>query len=122
MHWFWFLIVLNSVALAVLLWRVLSLRRLALTLQQEVEQLRLAPHDAAPDVVRMLGRGGRPVIALDILNPMELASRQSWFADTFGSMAAPALRKVVYDRAVKIIRQELIKHGVRAQVSIHRVA
>ncbi|MGJ8669354.1 MAG: hypothetical protein ACSHXK_07705 [Oceanococcus sp.] len=116
------LLALNLLLLGALLWRAVTLHRLSQVLQTEMQILRAMPHDNALDLDQMLGRGQRSVIVLDILNPMEVAAGQSWFADKFGSVAAPLIRRIVYDQAVKNVHKEVAKWGVRAQVVLHRAA
>lgn len=114
------IVVLNLVILGALAWRLRALARASRVLGAEVEQLRSLPFDAPPDLERLAGSAARPVIVIDILNALELAARESWFADKFGALAPGAIRKLVFDRALEITRQELLKHGVEAQLSLHR--
>ncbi len=116
------LLALNMLLLSALLWRTVTLNRLNRLLQAEVQSLRAMPHDEKLDLDRLLGKGQRTVIVLDILNPMEVAASQSWFADKLGSVAAPLIRRIVYDQAVKNVHTEVAKWGVRAQVDLHRAA
>ena len=116
------LLAMNLLLLAALLWRTVTLRRLSQLLQLEMQSMRALPHDEPLDLDQLLGRGQRTVIVLDILNPMEVAASQSWFADKFGSVAAPLIRRLVYDQAVKNVHKEVAKWGVRAQVDLHRAA
>lgn len=116
------LLVANLLLLSFLLWRALTLSRLAQVLESELQILRNVPHDEALDLDEVLGRGSRKVVVLDILNPMEVAASQSWFADKFGSVAAPLIRKIVYDQAVKNVYTETAKWGVQAQVVLHRAS
>ncbi len=110
----------NLLLLAWLGWRLRRLSRLGRLLGEELDSLRQQPHDAAPDLDRLLGSGERPLVVLDILNPMEVAARQSWFADKLGSLAPPLIRKIVFDETLKQVRAEVGKYGVRAQVWVHR--
>lgn len=114
------LLVLNLLLLSALIWRSLTLARLSRMLESQMQALRAAPHDAELDLDQLLGKGRRPVIVLDILNPMEVAAGQSWFADKLGSVAAPLIRRIVYDQTVKNMYAEVAKWGVQAQVDLHR--
>lgn len=116
------LLALNLLLIGFLIWRCWSLTQMSRLLQRELATLRCLPHDQAPDLDQLLGRGGRTVLVLDILNPMEVAARQSWFADKLGSVTAPLIRRIVYDQAVKNAYKELEKWGVQARVSLHRAA
>lgn len=116
------LLALNLLLLGALIWRSVTLHRLTHLLQSEMQLLRCMPHDEPLDLEQMLGNGQRTVLVLDILNPMEVAASQSWFADKFGSVAAPLIRRIVYDQAVKNVHKEVAKWGVQAQVELHRAA
>lgn len=116
------LLALNLLFFGFLIWRCWSLKQLGLMLERELATLRCLPHDDGLDLENLLGSGSRSVLVLDILNPMEVAARQSWFADKLGSVAAPLIRKIVYDQAIKNVHIELEKWGVEAQVSLHRAA
>lgn len=116
------LLALNLFVLGVVLWRLAVLSRLNALLDTELKVLRQIPQDQSLDLDELLGRGKRTVIVMDILNPMEVAASQSWFADRFGSVAAPLIRRIVYDQAVKNIHREVAKWGVQAQVTLHRGA
>lgn len=122
MSWMGLLLLLNAALLVYLGWRLFRLRKLADLLEQELALLRHQPYDEAPDLERLLGSGQRPLVTLDILNPMEVAAQQSWFADKFGALAAPAIRKIVYEQTTSMLREQLAEHGVRAQVRLHRAA
>ncbi len=119
-NWSLILLLVNLPVLGVLAWRLKRLSRLGRLLGEELDSLRQQPHDAAPDLDRLLGSGERPLVVLDILNPMEVAARQSWFADKLGSLAPPLIRRIVFDETLKQIRAEVGKYGVRAQVWVHR--
>lgn len=114
------LLALNLLLLSGLIWRTITLHRLTALLQTEMNSLRAMPYDENLDLKQLLGESRRPVIVLDILNPMEVAAGQSWFADKLGSVAAPLIRRIVYDQAVKNVHTETAKWGVQAQVDLHR--
>ena len=116
------LLLVNALLLGLGLWRLRALRRMTALLDQELGILRQVPFDEAPDLERLLGSGERPLIVMDILNPMQVAAKQSWFADRFGAMAPALIRRIVYQEAVKRSYEELARHGVEAQVKLHRGA
>lgn len=116
------LLLSNAVLLLFLGWRTLRLQRLARMLAEQLQTVRHVPYDEAPDLERLLGSGERPVVVMDILNALELASKQSWFADKLGGLAPGMIRTLVYDQTAKVISRELVKFGVQAQVTVHRAA
>ncbi|CAM3640821.1 hypothetical protein [Smaragdicoccus niigatensis] len=74
---------------------------------------------APVSVAQELAGGRNRVIAIEILNPVELASSQVKFAGVVGGIAPGAIRKVVYEQAVKMMKEQFEKEGVKADVRIH---
>jgi hypothetical protein len=62
------------------------------------------------------------LITIEILNPFELAQKQSRLAGTFGVLAPSLLRQEVLRQAVARIRQQLEAEGVQAEVRLVRGA
>ena len=58
------------------------------------------------------------VIVIEILNPLEVAASQHWVAGIAGSVAPTLVTKVVYDRAARMMQQELGGFGVDAVVEV----
>ena len=58
------------------------------------------------------------VLTIEILNPLELASSQNWVAGIASSLAPALVTKIVYERAAKMMKEELGKFGVEAVVQI----
>jgi hypothetical protein len=109
------------VSLLYLIRRNETQRRLLATLAQDQSALAAAwnalPADAAP-----LLKAGTTLISIEILNPMELASQESPLAGPLGRIAPGLIRKLVYQRATDMLRQQLGEHGVQAEVRIHDLA
>lgn len=61
----------------------------------------------------------RPIITIEILNPLELASSQVRAASLVGSWKPETITKIVYNEAVKQISAQLAEEGVVAEVLIH---
>jgi hypothetical protein len=59
------------------------------------------------------------LITIEILNPAELAATQSRFSGVAGGVAPGLIRKIVYDRTVQILREQLVAQGVQADVRLH---
>jgi hypothetical protein len=74
---------------------------------------------APVSVAQELAGGRNRVIAIEILNPVELAASQVKFAGVVGGIAPGMIRKAVYDQAVKMMREQFEKEGVKADVKIH---
>lgn len=109
------LIVTNVVTLGVLGWYLL----------RPVEHPR-------PDetLARSLHRHQRPavstsstrrVITIEILNPIEVAGTRSRWAGIAGAFAPGITHRVVYDHAMRIVRRQLERQRVVADVRLHVV-
>ncbi len=119
------LLVLLVVAVAGFAWllqRMKQQQQLLDTLLQDQQALNAAWNALPPDAAQLANVGAASFMSLEILNPVELASKESSFAGPLGSIAPGLLRKIVYQRAAAIIREDLVKHGVQAEVKIHGLA
>lgn len=77
--------------------------------------------DALPaDLATPLGNGTRHVIAVELLNPFELAQRETWLAKPLSVLTPRVLRDLIYRQVVSRVRQTLTDAGVRADVRLHR--
>ncbi len=62
---------------------------------------------------------GKPMLlTIEILNPVELARKESWFAGAFGSLTPTLLRRIVYARTLTIMQQQLLQFDVKADVQL----
>jgi hypothetical protein len=104
------LLVVNILVSAWLLWRQLRLRRELRTAQLAVAGLGAAPLPPP--------RPGS-LIAVEVLNPMELALRDSRLARSFGSLAPELVRREVYREVSKRMAVQLQEQGVVADLKIH---
>lgn len=64
----------------------------------------------------------RRVITIEILNPIELAGSRGRWAGIAGSLAPGLTNRVVYEQAIKLVRQQLAKHNVVADVRLHVIS
>jgi hypothetical protein len=99
---------------------LLRLRRTARRLEDEVRAAAARAGAMPPDLVGALGTGGRRVIAIEILNPFELADRSTSLARPLSAVTPDLLRGLVYQRAVTIFRERSSEYGVEADVWVHR--
>lgn len=60
------------------------------------------------------------IIAIEILNPMEIAKSRSKLAGPLSSFSPNLIRNRVYDQASEIIKVQLSEQGVEAAVSVVR--
>jgi hypothetical protein len=64
------------------------------------------------------GGPANPVLLVEILNPRELAARESWAARHFGSLVPRVVGREVASRAAEQMAEQLAEQGVRAEVRI----
>lgn len=65
-------------------------------------------------------RKGQPVLSIHVLNPMQLAVDKHWLAGVAGRVTPGIVRRIVASEAARIIRLELPKYGVEANVEVLR--
>jgi hypothetical protein len=112
----WILLLANLVfALGVLIW-VTRLRRSLKAVELRQEGLAAAP-PLPPDVMRSASESG-PLIAITILNPVELAVNKHWAAGALSQLTPGLLRRLVGSEASRILAEELPKYGVVAEVRL----
>ena len=58
----------------------------------------------------------RRVITIEILNAIELAGRRGRWIGIAGSLAPGLTRRIVYDHAIRLVRSQLAKEHVAADV------
>jgi hypothetical protein len=92
-----------------------DVRRLDVAIREAAERADALP----PDLVSALGAGRRRVIAIELLNPFELAGRSTWFAKPLTAVTPDLLRNVVNQRAVSLLRDRSADFGVQADVTMH---
>ena len=114
-----FFLLLNLAVLGLLLFRFARL-------QGEVAALRARSQGLAggeaelPEDLRRMAREGASLLSIRILNPMELAAQKHWVAGVAGRLTPGIVRRIVSQEAAKIVRQELPKYGVIAEVEVIR--
>lgn len=109
---------LMSAAATVLLVQARALRARADELEARVAALVPGP-PLPPDLAATLGSGQRRVLAVEILNPVELAASKVPAARLLGAVRPALLTKVVYDQAAKQVVDQLEREGVLADVQVH---
>lgn len=108
------LIVLVAIALIGLCgWLIVQLGQMQR--QLAALQLRLGPTPVLPP----FAVAGQSRIAIEILNPFELAARETRFAGAAARLAPRMIERIVYERAAVMIAQQMAEQGVRAEVKTH---
>lgn len=117
-----FAVLLGILALSTLwlAFRLRALRREYDVLHQQLLQANESVGAISPDLRGLLKNEPATVICIEILNPLQLAANESWFAGKFGSLTPALIRRIVYDRALKICQETLTKFGAEAQVQVRR--
>lgn len=120
----WISIAISTAALIVAacgLTAYVLMRRQAQALQMRVSDLaaELDTIADAPPAPAIPVVPARPIITIEILNPLELASSQVRAAALVGSWRPDMITKIVYEEAVKQIAAQLAEEGVVAEVLIH---
>lgn len=103
------------VSIGLLAW-VLKLRQRLAVLEAQSNAL-AARLGTTP--VAMRDTAGKPMLlTIEILNPVELARKESWFAGAFGSLTPTLLRRIVYARTLTIMQDQLLQFDVKADVQL----
>ena len=119
MQMFIVIVLVALIASLLLLWRrAHQQQRLLATLARDQTVLARSWNALPPDAATLLNTGGA-LITIEILNPVELASQESPLAGPLGRVAPGLIRRLVYQRAAEMLRQQLGEHGVQAEVRIH---
>ena len=119
----WISIALAALALVVASFGLtvyVLMRRQAVALDMRIADL-AAELDAiadAPPAPPVPAVPSRPIITIEILNPLELAASQVRAASLVGSWRPDMITKIVYDEAAKQIIAQLAEEGVVAEVMV----
>lgn len=106
----------------VFLWRRQSrLQALLDTLLQDQRQLTVACNALPPDARALLPEN-KALLSIEILNPLQLAVQESRYAEALSAVSPGLLRRIVHQRTAEILRDELVKYGVQAEVRLHGLA
>jgi hypothetical protein len=112
------LVAANAAALAFLWWRHQGLRRDLDAGRRQLQEWNAAGvGKVAPTALAVLGRS--PLISVEILNPMELAVKESPLAKAFGSLTPELVRREVYKEVYQRLCLQLQEQGVVAEVRLH---
>lgn len=112
------LLVINVVGLVVLGLALRSVGSRERALQARLDELGpIQPMAAAFERSYLAGR--KRVLVVEILNPLEVAGARHKLAGIAAGLAPSVVRKVVYDQAAKITREQLQALDVQATVEVH---
>lgn len=97
---------------------VLLLVSLHVRLQRWREQL--PPHEGVflmPP--RLMSGDTQPEIQIQILNPLEVAEKESAFGRLLGKVSPNLIARQVYAKTAETIMHEFHKRGLRARIEVH---
>ena len=111
---------LNIIVVMYLLWRLGVMQRELTILRNRTKALDPELAGPPPQLEELFKETSASIIGIEILNAMELARKESWFAGVFGSVSPKLVRRKVYDQAANIIKTQLLDFGVEADVRVYR--
>ena len=106
----------NFVLLLILLFQVRRLRRRTTELAEQVAHARTVALQSVDSAAFVAPR--ERLITIEILNPAELAATHSRYSGLAGAVAPNLLRKIVYEKAAEIMREQFKAQGVEAEVKV----
>ena len=107
------------VVIAYLYLKLAGQRRMLLQLQKELRALAEAWQTEQADLSGFVGLRPNPIISIEILNAVEVASKNSKFAELIGKYAPEMIRKMVIKGTAKTMRDQMRANGVQVEVNVH---
>ncbi|TXI82945.1 MAG: hypothetical protein E6Q40_11765 [Cupriavidus sp.] len=111
-----FLTVLTLILSSGLLAWVLKLRARLAVLEAQTQDL--STRLGSAPAVKGDSSGKPMLLTIEILNPVELARKESWFAGAFGALTPALLRRIVYAKTLVIMQEQLLQFDVKADVQL----
>lgn len=112
---------LNALLCIGMCWMWFSSRRQLKSLHTRLDALGIAPDANPADFPTIASAGKRRLITVELLNPMELAAKESWFVRQFGSLTPALIHKLVYEQARNRVERQMPNFGAKAEVKVHAV-
>lgn len=101
-----------------LLMRLRQLRAHYTELSQRLEAQNQNLGISAPELKPLVGQRDATLITIELLNPLQLAAKQSWYAEQFGSVTPSLIRQKVYEQIRSNCLSSMAQQGVDAEVKI----
>ncbi len=89
------------------------------TLQDDCVQLQIVAQSLPEEARALIGTERPLLLSIEILNPMQVAAEKSWLAGALGTLTPNLVRRLVYERTQEVLQQEVLKHGLEAEVRLH---
>ena len=94
-------------------------RKLVRQLREEQQILAEGWRAEQADLSRFIGSRTSPIITIEILNAIELASQTSGVGGLIGKCAPETIRRMVVKRTADTLRDQMTEHGVQVEVVVH---
>jgi hypothetical protein len=111
----------NAVLCVALLILWFSSRTQISALQKRLDAFGIDADLSAENFPTIASSGKERIITVELLNPMELAAKESWFARQFGSLTPALVHKLVYAQARDRVEEQMPNFGAVAEVKVHVV-
>jgi len=112
------LLALNVILLTWLAVRQIHAQRALKTLRLDTRELAPLHAELDPQLRKELAEARSRVLGVEILNPLEVAAKQSWVAGQFGALAPDLIRREVYRQARDILEEQLREYGIEPRVRL----
>lgn len=96
-----------------------SSRKQLKDLNARLDAFGLSPDLNPEEFPTIANSGKKRLITVELLNPMELATKESWIARQFGSLTPALVHKLVYDQARDRVEGQMPNFGAKAEVKVH---
>lgn len=115
-------VILLSINLVLLAWLVIGSLRNASRIRRlraDAEALKPLHAELGPELRQQLESARSRVISIEILNPLQVAAKQSWLAGQFGALAPSLIQREVYRQTREILESQLREYGIEPRVRIY---
>lgn len=114
-------IILLAINLLLLCWlavRQFHAQRALRTLRMDTQELAPLHAELGPQLRKELAEARSRVLSVEILNPLEVAAKESWVAGQFGALAPALIQREVYRQARDILEAQLREYGIEPRVRL----
>jgi len=106
-------------AVVYLFLRLSAQRKLLAQLREEQRALAEAWRSEQADLSRFIESKPNPFITIEILNAVELATKESIVGGLIGKCAPDMMHRLVVKRTADTMRDQMMGHGVQVEVEVH---
>lgn len=109
------------VAVIYLFIKLTAQRKLLIQLEQELQALASAWNLEHADLTKFISSKAGPVIAIEILNSVELAAKESSLGGLIGKYAPDMIRKKVVKHTAESLRDHMTQSGIHVEVKVYGI-